>query len=271
VNERTVAVSRYEWGGVGPRVDRLRIAVEPARSKVVGHPIYHELGALDAVAEFMEHHVFAVWDNMSLLKTLQRSLTCVNVPWVPTGPAVGRRLVNELALSEESDELGDGFVSHFELYLAAMRQAGADVVPVDTFVGLLRAGWPVVPAMREAGVPEPAAEFVGHTWDVIENAPVHCQAAVFAFGRDDIASDMFDQVTALDVSVGRLSTFVDYLRRHIRVGNEEHLPMAMRLLTDLCGTDETKWAACEEAANSALTARVRLWDGIHEAILDNTY
>lgn len=264
-------MSRYEWGGTDPGVERLRAAVEPARQKVIGHPVYHELGTREAVVEFMEHHVFAVWDFMSLLKTLQRSLTCVNVPWIPTGPAVGRRLINDIVLVEESDELGSGFTSHFELYLTGMRQAGADTVPVDTFIGLLRAGWPVVPALREAGVPEPAAEFVAHTWDFIENAPVHCQAAAFAFGREDLIPDMFDQVTALDVRVGRLSMFVDYLRRHIQVDGEEHTPMAMRMLADLCGTDDTKWSACEDTVNSALAARVRFWDGIHEAILDSTY
>lgn len=258
---------RYDWDETNPAIDRLKDAVEPARQKVVNHPLYRELNNMNAVVTFMEHHAFAVWDFMSLLKTLQRRLTCVQVPWVPSGPPASRRLINDIVLVEESDELGHGFISHFELYLAGMRQAGADTAAIDAFIGLLRAGKPVLPSLKEAGAPEPAAEFVSTTWEFIDQAPVHCQAAAFAFGREDLIPDMFDQVAALNAELGGLSVFVDYLRRHIQVDSEEHTPMAMQMLADLCGDDEGKWADCEETINSALAARTRLWDGILSKIL----
>jgi Protein of unknown function (DUF3050) len=253
---------RYDWNGTDPAIERLKVAIEPTRQKVVGHPLYQELNSLPAVVTFMEHHVFAVWDFMSLLKTLQRRLTCVAVPWVPSGPAASRRLINDIVLVEESDELGDGFISHFELYLDGMRQAGADTAPIEAFIGLLRAGRPVLTALQEAAVPRPAAEFVAATWDLIEHGSAHCQAAAFAFGREDLIPDMFDQVATLNARLGRLSTFVDYLRRHIQVDSEEHTPMAMQMLAELCGTDDDRWAEAEETINAALAARIRLWDGI---------
>ena len=217
---------------------------------------------MDAIVTFMEHHVFAVWDFMSLLKTLQRRLTCVQVPWVPTGPTGSRRLINDIVLVEESDELGGGFISHFELYLDGMRQAGADTAPINAFIALLRAGKPVVSSLKEAHAPEPAIEFVASTWEFIDQAPLHCQAATFAFGREDLIPEMFNQVDALNAEVGQLSVFVDYLRRHIQVDSEEHTPMAMQMLADLCGEDSGKWAEAEKIINVALAARVRLWDGI---------
>ena len=257
---------RYDWGEDNHSIQQLKAAVEPARLKVVSHPLYHELNSMAAVTGFMAHHIFAVWDFMSLLKTLQRNLTCVEVPWVPTGPTGSRRLINDIVLVEESDELGDGFISHFELYLDGMRQAGADTAPMDSFLELLRNGKPVLTALKEAGVPEPSAEFVTTTWEFIEHAPVHCQAAAFAFGREDLIPDMFDQVAALNAELGQLSTFVDYLRRHIQVDAEEHTPMAMQMLADLCGDDAEKWAECEETINTALAARAKLWDGILGAL-----
>jgi hypothetical protein len=261
-------MSRYDWGGTNPAIETLKDSIESARQKVISHPLYHQLNTMDAVVTFMEHHAFAVWDFMSLLKTLQRSLTCVQVPWVPSGPTSSRRLINDIVLVEESDELGKGFISHFELYLDGMRQAGADTSRVDAFIGLLRAGQPVLSSTKEAGVPKAAADFVATTWEFIENAPVHCQAAAFAFGREDLIPDMFDQVAALNAEFGALSTFVDYLRRHIQVDSEEHTPMAMQMLSDLCGDDEDKWAQCEETVNLALAARLRLWDGILRKILE---
>lgn len=263
-----MAASRYDWDESNPAIEKLKAAVEPARQKVIGHRLYHELNSNDAVKTFMAHHVFAVLDFMSLLKSLQRNLTCVQVPWVPSGPTSSRRLINDIVLVEESDELGGGFISHFELYLDGMSQAGADTTRVDAFIELLRAGKPVLSSLNEAGVPEAAAEFVAVTWQFIESAPVHCQAAAFAFGREDLIPDMFDQVAALNEESGQLSTFVDYLRRHIQVDSEEHTPMAMQMLADLCGDDADKWQQCEETIELAFAARTRLWDGILGKILE---
>jgi Protein of unknown function (DUF3050) len=263
-------MSRYEWGQEDPGVTRLKAAVDQSRRRVVSHPMYHSLDSLGPVLTFMEHHVFAVWDFMSLLKSLQRNLTCVQVPWLPTGPTGSRRLINDIVLVEESDELDGGFISHFELYLQGMSQAGADRARIDAFIDLLRDGTAVPAALKEAAVPGPAADFTAATWGFIENAPVHCQAAAFAFGREDLIPDMFDQVVAVNRQLGnRLATFVDYLERHIEVDAEEHTPMAMQMLADLCGSDDEKWRECEDAVNTALAARVGLWDGILAAISDS--
>jgi len=259
-------MSRYEWKQTHPGIDRLKTAVAGARAKVITHEMYSRLDSHAAIVTFMEHHVFAVWDFMSLLKSLQRNLTCVEVPWVPTGPTSSRRLINDIVLVEESDELGGGFISHFELYLQGMRQAGADTTVIGPFIDLVRGGMPVPQALQALPVPAPAAEFVRGTWTFIQTLPLHCQAAAFAFGREDLIPEMFQQVVDVNEGLGRLDLFVDYLRRHIQVDDEEHTPMAMQMLADLCGDDEDKWRECAGAVTATLTARVRLWDGITAAI-----
>ncbi|HUJ05316.1 MAG TPA: DUF3050 domain-containing protein [Streptosporangiaceae bacterium] len=261
-------MSRYDWGQRHPGIDRLEDQIREARRAVIKHPMYAALDSREAIQTFVEHHVFAVWDFMSLLKSLQRNLTCVELPWVPTGPTGSRRLINDIVLVEESDERGGGFISHFELYLEGMTQAGADTSVIDSFIAKLRAGQPVLRTLDEVSVPAPAAEFVRLTWGLIESAPVHAQAAAFAFGREDLIPDMFQQVVGVNERIGSLDTFVDYLARHIQVDSEEHTPMAMQMLADLCGEDEDKWAECAETVNLALAARARLWDGILAAIGD---
>jgi len=217
----------------------------------------------------MEHHVFAVWDFMSLLKSLQRNLTCVRVPWVPSGPTGSRRLINDIVLVEESDELRGGFISHFELYVQGMAETGADTSTIDGFIDVLRRDVPVSEALTEVRVPTPAAEFVRTTWDIVEKAPVHCQAAAFAFGREDLIPDMFSQVVAVKEQGYKLDAFVDYLERHIEVDGEEHTPMAMQMLADLCDDNDAKWEECARTVNVALHARYRLWDGILDAVKSN--
>lgn len=259
-------MSRYDWGQTHPGITQLENAVDEARIRVVSHPLYANLDTHTAIVTFMEHHVFAVWDFMSLLKSLQRNLTCVRVPWVPSGPTGSRRLINDIVLVEESDELRGGFISHFELYVQGMAQAGADTSVIAGFVELLRSGVAVTRALTEVPVPAPAAEFVRTTWEFIESAPVHSQAAAFAFGREDLIPDMFTKVVEVKEQGHKLDTFVDYLQRHIEVDGEEHTPMAMQMLADLCGDDEPKWQMCARTVNRALAARSQLWDGILEAI-----
>ena len=122
-------------------LERLRESLRPLRAQVVQHKVYGAIETLEDLRIFMEHHVFAVWDFMSLLKALQRDLTCVEIPWVPQGHRLSRRLINEIVLEEESDEeTGGGYISHFELYRAAMEQCGADISRVDSFLEALRRG-----------------------------------------------------------------------------------------------------------------------------------
>ena len=105
------------------------------RSILKSHDLYKSLHSLEDVKIFMENHVFAVWDFMSILKSLQSQLTCTSVPWIPSEKGTPARLVNEIVLEEETDidQYGQ-YVSHFEMYCNAMVQVGADTGPIDEFL-----------------------------------------------------------------------------------------------------------------------------------------
>ncbi|WP_370942336.1 DUF3050 domain-containing protein [Amycolatopsis sp. cg5] len=255
-------MTRYHGAGPFPGVGRIRTEISAARTAVTAHPIYRRISSPAEVAVFMSHHVFAVWDFMSLLKSLQRDLTCVQVPWLPSGHPLSRRLINDIVLIEESDDFNGGFTSHFELYRAAMTQAGADAGPLDEFLRLLGSGHTVPDALLAAGVPTTAADFVRSTWALATEEPVHCRAAAFAFGREDLIPEMFDQVLGPGVTAGPLALFADYLARHIEVDGEMHTPMAMQMVADLCGADDALWHECAITVTRTLSARAGLWDGI---------
>ena len=92
------------------RIRTLQVAVAPNIEKVATHPLFECIKTIQDLRCFMERHVFAVWDFMSLLKALQQCLTGTTTPWTPVGSPTTRRLINEIVLDEESDELPNGTV-----------------------------------------------------------------------------------------------------------------------------------------------------------------
>jgi hypothetical protein len=251
------------------RLELIHERLTPLRTALLNHPLYQEIDRLDSLRLFMEHHVFAVWDFMSLLKALQQRLCCVKVPWLPAADPLGSRLVNEIVLAEESDEDGrGGFASHFELYLRAMSRCGANSTAIDGFVGELCRGQSVSAALQALAVPECARRFVRQTFGCIEGGNLCAIASAFTFGREDLLPAVFQRIVdELNVEAGgELGDFKYYLQRHIGLDMKEHAPMANRLLLLLCGSDESRWQIAEQAAADCLEARQGLWDGICDVI-----
>jgi hypothetical protein len=229
--------------------------------------VYRSLHDRHAVQLFMEHHVWAVWDFMSVLTRLQRDLTCVDVPWVPSGvdPAT-RRMVNEIKLGEESDTHPDGgWISHFELYVQAMEEVGARTDPARAAMAMLgseamnRSAAELAGLVVECGAPWGAGQFVESTFRLVVGGSTLEVAAAFALGRERLIPEMFGQLIG-GSDDGRL--LEEYLRRHIELDEGEHGPLANRLVEQLAGDDARAWRAVQAAATAALGSRLQLWDAV---------
>ncbi|HAN39538.1 MAG TPA: heme oxygenase [Chitinophagaceae bacterium] len=247
------------------RIEALQAAIAPQRAAIVAHPMYQKIQTLQHLQAFSEMHVFAVWDFMSLLKSLQQKLTCITQPWMPVGSAETRFLINEIVTGEESDvDMQGNRTSHFELYVKAMHEAGADLHPIGQFIEYLKNGVSVTTAMQKLQLPEAVQQFVSYTFHTIHNLPVHAQAAVFTFGREDLIPDMFRHLVA-DLQQrfpGRLDTFRYYLERHIEVDGDHHSHLGYQMVAELCGDDAIKWTEATAAAKQSLVRRHQLWDGV---------
>ena len=245
--------------------DKLEINTTELSERLMSHPLYDELQDDQSLRIFMRSHVFCVWDFQSLLKALQRRVTCVEVPWLPTADPEARRLVNEIVLDEESDEApGGGHLSHFELYLQAMEECGADAGAIRAFIGDLRTGTHLREALVRPALPSGVADFVGTTMDIADSGQVHRIAAAFAYGREEIIPSMFRHLVnrLAEMAPQRWSTFRFYLDRHIEHDEETHGPFARALVSRLCGSEELLWTEAQETARHSLVARIQLWDDI---------
>lgn len=254
-------------------IPRIEERLNPIREALLTHHVYREIDRLEAVRTFMEIHVFAVWDFMSLLKVLQQRLCCVRSPWLPPADPQSCRFINEIVLAEESDDDGrGGFASHFELYHRSMKQCGADTTAIDGFLADLRRGVSLRAALASPMIPESARRFVEQTFEIIESGNMCAIASAFTYGREDLLPDVFQRVVdRLNVEVGgQLEEFRHYLLRHIGLDGDEHGPMATRLVRSLCGSDHAFWERVEQTAVDCLLVRKELWDGIGDAISSNS-
>jgi Protein of unknown function (DUF3050) len=242
---------------------RLLRRLEPYRSVLANHQIYASLQTIGDIRTFMEHHVFAVWDFMSLLKSLQRQFSCVDVPWLPKGSPRVRRLINEIVLGEESDDV-DGSLAHFELYHAAMIAAGANTGPIDAFLRDLGNGSNVEAALANGAVPPGSRAFVAKTFEFINTGEPHIIAAAFTFGREEPIPDMFRRLVGslAQRQTTALQPLMLYLDRHIELDEDHHGPMAEEMIAELCDNDMWRWNEATDAAILAQSARLNLWDSV---------
>lgn len=244
--------------------------IQPQKDILLQHPLYEKVKTMDDLRQFLECHVYAVWDFMSLLKALQNKLTCTTTPWFASENPETRYLINEIVLAEESDLTLDGKrLSHFEMYVEAIQSCGASTSELEAFLKNVVDTKNVFIAIKQSDLHENVKAFLDFTFRVIEEGKVHKIAAAFTFGREDLIPNMFTEILKNfqqnfpDVDLNKL---IYYFERHIELDADEHGPMAMQMINELCQDDTQKWKEVEEVSVLALEKRIGLWNAIEEKI-----
>tara|TARA_B100000700_G_scaffold35951_1_gene35093 strand:+ start:3006 stop:3839 length:834 start_codon:yes stop_codon:yes gene_type:complete len=242
--------------------------LSPFIEKLNKHKVYQSLRSIRDIQIFMENHVFAVWDFMSLLKALQLELTNVSIPWTPNSNPVITRFINEIVYGEESDinELEQP-KSHFEMYLDAMEQIGANRNQIDTLIDLIQSGHGIEVCINKINVDKRVKEFMGFTFSIINTKRPHAIGSAFTFGREDIIPDMFIKILAkIDPKTVHFNKLKYYLGRHIEIDGDLHGPLALQMMEELCGKNMKKWDEALSVAKESIQYRMQLWDTIVELI-----
>ena len=250
-------------------IARLTDQLAPFKKQLTEHSIYQNISCVSDLRCFMESHVYAVWDFMSLVKKLQLDITTTTLPWQPPENITAARLINEIVWGEESDldKNGKPF-SHFEMYLNAMNQINANTDGIEDMLNHLKAGGNIFDIIDQTNLPYHIKDFLRFTFKIIEEGKTHKIAAVFTFGREDLIPDMFiSMIKKMNRdNDDKIDQIIYYFERHIEVDGDEHGPMAMEMIKTLCGTDPVKWNEAIDASKEALQKRIALWDGINYLI-----
>ena len=236
--------------------------------KLKNHDLYHLLKDIQDIRSFMESHVFAVWDFMSLLKSLQNNLTGVKLPWLPKKNAKLTRFINEIVQVEESDlDMNNIPKSHFSMYLESMDEINADRKNINEFLNFLEQGLDVEQALNRIKADDKIKEFVNYTFSIIKKNKPHLTAAAFTYGREDVIPEIFIKIIKeLDPKNKKYSNLKYYLDRHIEIDGDTHGPLALEMMHELCGDDINKWTEALKVGEHALQYRIKLWDSIKEKI-----
>ena len=195
---------------------------------------------LNDLQKFVETHIFAVWDFMSLLKSLQLQLTCTNTPWIPNNNSQTAYLINEIVLAEETDinQIGER-KSHYELYLEAIKSFGADTNDIDLFLNKLN-NEDIFNTINSSRIPKEVKEFLEFTFKIIEEGKPHKVAAAFTFGRENLIPSMFTAILKNfqnNFPEQDISKLIYYFERHIELDEDEHGPMALEMVQELAEND----------------------------------
>jgi pyrroloquinoline quinone (PQQ) biosynthesis protein C len=251
-------------------IQEINTSLQPQTKKLLNHPLYSKINTPEHLRCFMEHHVFAVWDFMSLLKALQEKLTATTTPWVPVGNPELRYLINEIVLAEETDlNIFGKRQSHFEMYLDAMSKSGASRVEIEDFILQVTHGTDIYLVIAASNLPISIKKFLKFTFEIVEEGKPHKIAAAFTFGREGLIPDMFTSIIKniqQQFPEEDLKLFKYYFDRHIELDADEHGPMAFKMVEELCENDPIKIDEVKEVAQEALNTRIILWDGILEEI-----
>jgi len=233
------------------------------------HRVFSLLKTTYDLQLFMSWHVFAVWDFMSLIKRLQREITVVTVPWVPSPYQQSARLINEIVLGEESDVTPDGrHLSHYELYLEAMHEIGANTSAMEYFISEVISGSSPPDALKCGDIHPAIQKFVSQTLKVAQHGELVEVLGNFFFGREDIIPHMFKSLLdRWNLTREQAPKFTFYLERHIELDSDEHGPAALKMINTFTDGNDEALVKLGKAAEAAIKSRLMFWDALADEIV----
>lgn len=237
--------------------------IKPLINELANHPLYKKLQTREELTAFMERHVYAVFDFMSLAKSLQREFAPAENIWLPPKHSDMARFVNEIILCEESDETPQGqTMSHYNMYALAMREVNASDDLANEFIEKVRHEG-IDAALEMQDIPLSARKFMRSTFDIIKRGKIHEIGSSFCFGREKAIPEMFQAlIDKMGITNVEAPMFHYYLERHIEVDGDSHGPLALKMIEILCDGDEEKIKEALDTAKESLKARLQFWDDV---------
>ena len=243
-------------------------SLDDLSSELENHALFGRINTLEELRFFMQRHVYAVWDFMSLLKKLQQIYVPHGSPWLPSNYGGGQltRFINEIVTEEESDLVYESeagtYTSHFEIYMESMKEIQCPVGDISEFLDLIRNDG-LTAGLNFEKVPTSSRNFMLHTFELIDSGKPHEIASSFALARESVIPLMFNRILKLTgVDKSDAPVFHYYLERHAELDGDHHGPMAKKILNELCANDPVKESEVIAQAQASIKVRLTFWDDV---------
>ncbi len=237
------------------------------KQKIITHPLFANKLEPKHICKFMESHIFAVWGFMSILKSLQKMITPNSLPWVPNKNTKNGlvNFVNEIILCEESDYIeGIGFISHYEIYLLAMKNMDAKTNQLDKLISTIAKNGYNKKYVDNVDASDEVKSFLKHDLEVSMNGTLPEIVGAFTLGREKVIPNMFDYILPAIRETSTSKHLITYLERHIDIDGDRHGPLSMKLLDASC--DKNQLSLAYATAVKSLELRLLVWDKVYEDI-----
>ena len=246
-------------------MDEILKKVRADYSSLNNHPLYSSLNNLPRLKFFMERHIYAVLDFMTLVKNLQKKISPMGTLWSPPENPTLCRFIGEIILEEETDQLPTGeYLSHFQIYCRALKEIQGNPQMAIEF-----SQSPLAPSNKlnfeSFLLPKSVRNFLAFNQELIRESKAHTLAASFYFGREKAIPIIFKSILKETlVTEKEAPMFHFYLGRHIELDSNEHGPKAKEMIKYFC---QDKKTLCHEVlltAKKVIEQRVKFWDEILE-------
>ena len=236
------------------------------KNKIYKHKLFHKNLETKHIRYFMESHIFSVWGFMSILKSLQFSLSRNSLPWLPTENTRNglTSFINEIVLSEESDYIeGIGYISHFEIYLEAMKEIGADSSKILELIDCIYREGSAYDVINNLDILDEVKDFIKFDLDTALSDDLPKIVGSFTLGREKVIPNMFEHIIQSVADASATNKFTTYLNRHIDIDGDRHGPLSSKLLDKLCCSDKNLKVAYQAGIDS-LNLRLKVWNKISD-------
>jgi hypothetical protein len=174
--------------------------------------------------------------------------------------------INEIVLSEESDYIeGIGYVSHFEIYLEAMKEIGADSSKILELIDCINREGSAYDGINNLDILDEVKDFIKFDLDTALSEDLPKIVGSFTLGREKVIPNMFEHIVQSVANANATNKFTTYLSRHIDIDGDRHGPLSSKLLDKLCSSDKNLEVAYQAGIDS-LNLRLKVWDKISDNI-----
>ena len=227
-----------------------------------GHKLYDHIVSKKSLKFFMERHIICVWSYNALLRSLQKDIVALSLPLNTESHKEAVRLISEIILNEEVEDLGDGsYLSHLELYLESMQSLECDLSNILSFFDILEGGVSPEKAFIYVAFSNEIKRYAEHTISVLKR-PLHIRAAALFYEGEPFIPDHFLNVIERLSNQMNVDRLLDYLELHIEGLKCPGFSAAGRLVEVLCRADRSLNRESEVMAEKVMWERIVLWNSL---------